>query len=69
MDDSNSASDRAADLDRLLVRLQTRIDTLLMRAMTQPGYDDEIAGLVLVRDDLLDRQRRAGQHPAQSRSD
>jgi hypothetical protein len=65
MDDSKSAPDRAAELDRLLARLQTRIDKLVTRAMTQPGYDDEIAGLVLVRDDLLDRQRRAGQHPAQ----
>jgi hypothetical protein len=30
--------------------------------LTHPGHDDAIAGLVLVRDDLLDRQRRAGEH-------
>jgi hypothetical protein len=30
--------------------------------LTHPGHDDAIAGLVSVRDDdLLDRQRRAGE--------
>jgi len=68
MGDNESASNRAAGLEHLLARLQTRIDQLVMRALTQPGYDDEIAGLVSVRDDLLERQRRAGRHPAQPRS-
>lgn len=62
MDDSKSRTDRAAEFDGLLARHQTRIDELMTRALTHPGYDDEIAGLVLVRDDLLDRQRRAA-HP------
>jgi hypothetical protein len=69
MDDSKSPSDRVGGLEHLLARLQTRIDQLVMRALTQPGYDDEIAGLVSVHDDLLDRQRRAGEQPAQPRSD
>jgi len=62
MKNSNSPSDRVAGLERLLARLQTRIDELTKLALTHPGHDDAIAGLVLVRDDLLDRQRRAGQH-------
>lgn len=53
MDDTKSPSDRVGGLEHLLARLQTRIDQLVMRAVTQPGYDDEIAGLVLVRDDCL----------------
>jgi hypothetical protein len=69
MDDTQSPSDRVGGLEHLLARLQTRIDQLVVRAVTQPGYDDEIAGLVLVRDDLLDRQRRAGEQPAQPRLD
>jgi hypothetical protein len=69
MDDSTTPSNRVVDLDGLLARLETRISNLMIRALTQPGYDDEIAGLVLVRDDLRDRQRRVGEHPAQPRSD
>jgi hypothetical protein len=69
MDDSKSHSNRVVDLDGLLARLETRISKLMIRALTQPGYDDEIAGLVLVRDDLRDRQRRTGEHPAQPRRD
>jgi len=63
MDDSKSPSNRVVDLDGLLARLESRISNLTIRALTQPGYDNEIAGLVLVRDDLRDRQRRAGKHP------
>jgi hypothetical protein len=69
MDDSKSPSNRGVDLDGLLARLENRISKLMVRALTQPGYDDEIAGLVLVRDDLRERQRRTGGHPAQPRQD
>jgi hypothetical protein len=69
MDDSKGPSNRVVDLDDLLARLETRISKLMIRALTQPGYNDEIEGLVLVRDDLRDRQRRAVEHPGQPRSD
>ena len=64
MENGNSPSDRVAGLEHLLARLQTRIDELTKLALTHPGHDDAIAGLVLVRDDLLDRQRRTGEHPS-----
>jgi hypothetical protein len=60
MDDTKSPSDRVGGLEHLLARLQTRIDELTKLALTHPGHDDAIAGLVSVRNDLLDRQRRAG---------
>jgi hypothetical protein len=65
LEKSTNPSDGYAELERLLDRIETRITELMARACIEPGYDDEIAGLIQVRDDLLDRQRRAGEHRSQ----
>jgi len=69
MDESDSRASSAAELERLLARLQTQIDALMKLALAEPGHDGVVASLISARDQLLHRQRHAGGHHAQPGSD
>jgi hypothetical protein len=56
-------------VEHLLARLQTHIDEVMKLASSEPGHDDAIARLISTPDQLLTRQRHAGEHLAQPGSD